>query len=503
MDSRFSTSSCRQTTIYALFTTLLCLYTVVDARVVNVRADVTSCLTGLNVTLPGDPAFQSESQTFNARLSYTPAAIVLPNSVQDVETLVKCGASLGVPVVARSGGHSYAGYGLGGVDGALVCDLSALKSISLSGSNAVVQTGNRLGEVATYLWEHGQLALPHGTCPKVGTGGHTSYGGYGPFSRMGGLLLDRVVSAEVVLANGQTVTASNSSNPDLFWALKGAAPSYGIVTSWTYSTLPAPPTTVFFSIDLPAYTSAAAFASAFSQYQSFAQTAPKEIAIAFSMGPNGNGGIGVQLIGNYFGTKANFNYLVASLVLSLSATVSTADEYTDWTRVLVANGYGEQLVTAGPSPPDTFFAKSLVTTDLLDNAALTSWGNYLMQTAANSDINWFAQADLYGGAISSDFDANSSSFAHRNALLVIQFYGSSNNNAPYPADGIDIINNMVTSISANPAAAYPNYIDPTLTAQQWQSQYFGSNIQRLSSIKATYDPQNVFSFPQSIPVSVA
>lgn len=113
----------------------------------------------------------------------------------------------------------YAGYGLGGADDALVCDLSGLKSISLSGSNAVVQTGNRLGEVATYLWENGHLALPHGTCPKVGTGGHTSYGGYGPFSRVGGLLMDRVVSAEVVLADGQTVTASNSSNPDLFWVI--------------------------------------------------------------------------------------------------------------------------------------------------------------------------------------------------------------------------------------------------------------------------------------------
>jgi FAD/FMN-containing dehydrogenase len=130
---------------------------------------------------------------------------------------VQCGASLGVPVVARSGGHSYAGYGLGGTDGALICDLSSMKSISYSGDNVVVQTGNRLGEVATYLWQNGQKALPHGTCPKVGTGGHTSYGGYGPFSRMQGLLVDRVVSAEVVLANGTTVTASSSSNSDLLW----------------------------------------------------------------------------------------------------------------------------------------------------------------------------------------------------------------------------------------------------------------------------------------------
>lgn len=90
-------------------------------------------------------------------------------SVEDVQKVVKCGASLSLPVVARSGGHSYAAYGLGGVDGALVCDLSALTNISLDGENVVVQTGNKLGAVATYLYANGQRALPHGTCP---TGQH-------------------------------------------------------------------------------------------------------------------------------------------------------------------------------------------------------------------------------------------------------------------------------------------------------------------------------------------
>ncbi|KAG8832583.1 hypothetical protein FRC17_001094 [Serendipita sp. 399] len=463
------------------------------------RQNVQSCLTGLNVTYPGDPSFQSLSSTFNARLSYTPAAIVLPASVQDVSKLVTCAASLNLPVVSRSGGHSYAGYGLGGADGALVADLSSLKQITLDGDNAVVQTGNRLGEVASYLWQNGHRALPHGTCPKVGTGGHTSYGGYGPYSRVAGLLMDRVVSADVVLANGTSVTASSSSHSDLFWALKGAGPSYGIVTSWTYSTLAAPPTSVFFTIDLPRYTTSDSFATAFSKYQTFVHTAPKELAMAFSFGGN-SGGLGVQLLGNYFGSKTEFTNLVNGLVQDLQGSIGTADEYSDWTRVLVANAYGEQLVTAGPSPPNTFFAKSLVTFDILDDTSLKRWGDYLINTAAHADINWFIQADLYGGAISSEFDASSSSFAHRNAFLVIQFYGSSNNNAPYPADGVDVVNRMVTSLSPNPSAAYPNYIDPTLTDSEWQSQYFGSNIPRLSGIKALYDPNNVFRFPQSIPV---
>ncbi|KAG8827161.1 hypothetical protein FRC18_009930 [Serendipita sp. 400] len=470
-------------------------------RINNVvsRQNVDSCLTGLNVTYPGDPSFQSLSQTFNARLSYTPAAIVLPSSVQDIEKVVTCGASLNLPVVSRSGGHSYAGYGLGGVDGALVVDLSSMKQITLNGDNAVVQTGNRLGEVATYLWENGHRALPHGTCPKVGTGGHTSYGGYGPYSRMAGLLMDRVVGAEVVLANGTSVTTSESSYPDLFWALKGAGPSFGIVTSWTYSTLAAPATSVFFSISIPQYKTGDTFAAGFAKYQTFVHTAPKELAMAFSFGGNSQG-INVQLIGNYFGSKSDFTTLVNGLVQDLNASIDTADEYTDWTKILVANGYGEQLVTAGPSPPNTFFAKSLVTFDLLDDTSLKRWGDYLVNTAAKADINWFAQADLYGGAISTDFDASSASFAHRDAFLVFQFYGSSNNNAPYPSDGIDVINKMLTSLSPNPAAAYPNYIDPTLSDSEWQSQYFGNNMARLSGIKALYDPNNVFKFPQSIPV---
>ncbi|KAG8854226.1 hypothetical protein FRB91_003877 [Serendipita sp. 411] len=462
------------------------------------RQSIDSCLTNLNVTYPGDSFFHSLSQTFNSRLSYTPAAIILPSSVRDVERLVTCGARLKLPVVSRSGGHSYAGYGLGGVDGALVADLSSLKQIVLSGDNVVVQTGNTLGEVATYLWDHGRRALPHGTCPKVGTGGHTSYGGYGPYSRMAGLLMDRVVSADVVLANGTSVTASQMSHPDLFWALKGAAPSYGIVTSWTYSTLTAPTITVSFFISLPRYTSGDTFATAFSKYQAFVHTAPRELAMAFAFGGDSKG-IGAQLTGNYFGSKSKFINLVSGLVQDLNGSISHADEYSDWTKLLVANG-GEQLVTTGPSPPNTFFAKSLVTFDLLDDTSLKRWGDYLVNTAIHADIGWFAQADLYGGAISSDFDASSSSFAHRDAFLVFQFYGSSKDNAPYPSDGMDVINKMLTSLSPNPTAAYPNYIDPTLTDSEWQSQYFGTNMARLREIKASYDPNNVFTFPQSIPV---
>lgn len=73
--------------------------------------------------------------------------------------------------------------------------------------------------------------------------------------------------------------------------------------------------------------------------------------MAFSLGPSGNGGIGVNLIGNYFGTKADFDELISELLTQLPEETSVeADVFTDWTKVLVANAFGEALITEGASP---------------------------------------------------------------------------------------------------------------------------------------------------------
>lgn len=86
-----------------------------------------------------------------------------------------------------------------------------------SGGTASIQPGSRLGDVALELKNHGR-ALAHGVCPYVGVGGHAGFGGWGPASRNWGLLIDQVIGAEVVLANGTVVqTGPSSGNRDLFW----------------------------------------------------------------------------------------------------------------------------------------------------------------------------------------------------------------------------------------------------------------------------------------------
>jgi len=110
---------------------------------------------------------------------------------------------------------------------------------------------------------------------------------------------------------------------------------------------------------------------------------------------------------------------------------------------------------------------------------------------------WWVQIDLYGGAISA-IPASDSSYTHRDAILNCQFYSSG---SPYPAGGIEFMSGLVSSLDSSPYAMYPNYVDPTLTADQWHALYFGDNYQRLTVIKRDLDPSNLFSFPQSIEVA--
>lgn len=105
---------------------------------------------------------------------------------------------------------------------------------------------------------------------------------------------------------------------------------------------------------------------------------------------------------------------------------------------------------------------------------------------------------VYGGAIAS-VPANATAFAHRDAFLVYQFYANSANKLPpFPNDGISLMANMLAALDPAPTAGYPNYIDPTLTTQQWQSLYFADHLSQLEQVKREVDPINVFNFQQAI-----
>ncbi|KAG9095339.1 hypothetical protein FRC06_009895 [Ceratobasidium sp. 370] len=467
------------------------------------RDTFTACLqnsgSGGTIVTPSSSNYGTARAAFNQRLSFKPAAIAYPISSADIQKYVNCAAASNIPVVGRSGGHSYAAYGVGGQDGALVVDMKNMKSLTVDGSGvAKVQTGNLLGDVAQKLWDNGQRALPHGTCPYVGSGGHTAFGGFGPYSRVGGLLHDRVTAAEVVLANGTLTNASANENSDLFWALRGAGASYGIVTQWTFATFAAPTTVIGYSIDYNSALSGSKIASLLNAWQNLAISAPKEMAMIGVVGPDGDGGLYLQFTGDYYGTKSAFNSVTANWASTLSPGKITAKTYNWYDSLVATDG---PLSTTNAEPKDTFFAKSLFTKTAVTSSQWTSFLNYLVSKGANSDTDWFVEIDLYGGAVK-DQGADATAFAHRDAILSFQLYASSKSyNPPYPSDGVSFVNGMLNALDPNPQAAYVNYVDPTLTDAQWKTQYYGSHYSRLSSIKRAVDPNNVFRFPQSIGLS--
>ena len=122
-----------------------------------------------------------------------PAAVVYPTSPNQIAEALLCASGAGIKVAVRSGGHSYASYST--TEGSLVIDLGAFRAIVMnSDQSASVGAGNKLGDVALGLSEHGR-ATAHGTCPMVGVGGHATGGGFGLPSRQWGLMLDNVLGA--------------------------------------------------------------------------------------------------------------------------------------------------------------------------------------------------------------------------------------------------------------------------------------------------------------------
>ena len=129
-------------------------------------------------------------------------------------------------------------------------------------------SGVRLGNLALAIYNQGQRALPHGSCPGVGVGGHFTHGGYGYSSRTWGLALDTIVAMDVVLANGSNVHTTSSQYTDIFYAMRGAADSFGIVTYFYLKTVPAPSSVVSFTADISgAVRDVATITNAFIEFQ--------------------------------------------------------------------------------------------------------------------------------------------------------------------------------------------------------------------------------------------
>jgi FAD/FMN-containing dehydrogenase len=455
---------------------------------------------------PGEASYTVSRRLFDPRFDgIRPAGIAYCRTPHDVATCLAFVRKFRLPVAARCGGHSYAGWSS---TSGLIVDVSRMAGVRVSGTVATVGAGTRLIDLYNGLAVHGR-AVPGGSCPTVGVSGIALGGGVGVVARAHGLTCDNLQAVQIVTANGSVLTCDAKEHPDLFWACRGGGGgNFGVATSFTFRTVPASEVVLFF-LSWP-WPQAAQVVAA---WQSWAPHAPDALWSNLHLAAAPGGPVpSIQVGGTHLGSVSD----AAGLLDQLYAKVGSHPfgyflEQTSYLHAMLVEAgcasIGMQAchlpwqVPGGRLNRQPQYAKSDFFTRPLSSAGigtlLRGIENLRGVSGAAGGVGGIA-FDALGGAVNR-VAPDATAFVHRNALFLAQYTTDWTNGGS--TAGIARQHAWLRSFwsSMRPYAsgqAYQNYIDPDLAS--WRQAYYGANYQRLAKIKASYDPDRLFAFPQAI-----
>jgi FAD/FMN-containing dehydrogenase len=440
------------------------------------------------VTQPRGSAELVYNRLFERR---RPDAVVHVRDTRDVAAAVKWANRFDVRLVARSGGHSYAGYSTTG-DG-VVLDLSALDGIHLARGHATIGPAAQLIDVQRRLTRHG-LTVPSGSCPSVGIGGLALGGGHGLAGRRFGLTSDNLLAARIVTADGRVRTVDADTNEDLYWACRGGGGgNFGIVTALTLKTHRVASAS-YFLISWPWSQASEALAV----WQRFAPHARPALTSIFAFGTTGGSGSPrVSALGQFFGSEATLRRLVRPLTRVAGANLTTGTaSYFDlvlrWAGCL-----GGGLPACHRSTRTFFLAKSDYCDRPVSSRGRARMIDWVERRQATPSFGSGALImDAYGGVLNRPAK-DATAFVHRDMLFSLQYLAYFSGATARRASRRWIEGTWRALRPHASGEAYQNYIDPDLV--HWQRAYYGSNLERLRDIKKQVDPDFRFRFPQAIP----
>lgn len=450
------------------------------------------------VIVPGDASYPQARVLYNTRFDGVhPQAIVLCESLEDVQRTVRWARKHAARIVPRSGGHSYGGYS---VTPGVVVDVSRLNRVTLDAEHsAAVGAGARLIDVYDALWQHGRT-VPAGTCPTVGIAGLTLGGGIGFAARKFGLTCDNLLEATIVTAAGQAIVCNAREHGDLYWALRGGGGgNFGIVTRLVFRTHPVNHVATF-SLEWP-WTDARRVVKA---WQRWAPHTPDALFSVCNLNCAGGGSPRITAAGQFFGSAAQLQALIRPLVeAGTPKRVSvTARTYMEAVRMWAGcSGTVAEchLQPQGRLGRSTFKGKSDYGSKPLSPAGIATLVRKIESRASAGPGSGIVLLDSSGGAVNRVPKA-ATAFVHRDALFSLQYlaYWAPADPPAVAAANLAWLRGFRHAMRPFVSGfAYQNYIDPEL--ENWKHAYYGSNFARLVSVKRRYDPGNVFHFRQSVP----
>jgi hypothetical protein len=439
------------------------------------------------IITPGDAGYDAARAVHNGLIDRRPAAVVRVSQVADVIACVNFARENSLDLAVRGGGHSAPGFGTW--DGALVIDFVNTSGVRVdpAARTARSEAGATWADFNHATHAFG-LATTGGIVGSTGVSGLTLGGGIGYLDRKYGLSCDNLLSADVVLADGTFLTASNSENEDLFWALRGGGGNFGVVTSLEYRLHPVD--LVHVGVVIYSVEHAEPVARF---YREQMDTAPEEFGafLAFHQGPP------VPFLPEEWHGKP------VCVVVGMW-TGDPAEGPARWQPFLDVAPVAGSMVGPMPYPAlnsafDAMYPKGLLAywkaaflPELSDGAieAHLDFGSRVpsVQTAVH----------LYpiDGAVHR-VGATETAFPNRTAKFSPVIACMWDNPADTEAN-IAWVRDYASALQPfSEAAGYINFMDKDDLPKVADN--YGTNYRRLSEIKAKYDPQNLFHVNQNIP----
>jgi FAD/FMN-containing dehydrogenase len=436
-----------------------------------------------DVLRPDDGGYDDSRRAFNGLIDKKPALIARCLGEADIADAIALARGSGLEVSIRGGGHSVAGRW--STDGGVMIDLSRMRGIHVDpkAETARVQPGVSWSELNRETQLHG-LAVTGGVISTTGVAGLTLGGGIGWLMPKFGLALDNLLSARVVTADGQILTASEDENADLFWALRGGGGNFGVVSSFEFRLHPVGPTVTGGLVAHPFD----AASDLLHFYRDYVADAPDEL-MTFA---------GVGHAPDASGTK---------LALVVACHVGAPEEAEEALRPLGEFG-SPVLAQLGPLP-------YTVMNSLLDGGYPTGSLNY-WKSAFLSELSDDAIDDLLAR-----FAVCPSPMT---AALLEHFHGAVTRVPvdatawPHREPGFNFV---ITSVWTEPGATDENIawtkeifagMEPFLADRRYSNYFseddigddpvraaYGPNYERLVAVKTAYDPTNLFRLNANIP----